>query len=121
MANKEDAGQYVCQVSAAENIFLEHTVKIRVRPEVEPQQELVRVVSGSEATLACKVTQGSPMPTGGSSLEGDSITFPSASRHFSGVYICSADNGWSRPATAEVRLDVQHIPEVEAHQLFVHN
>jgi len=133
MANKEDAGQYVCQVSAAENIFLEHTVKIRVRPEVEPEQELVRVISGSEATLACKVTQGSPMPkvtwrrkerpmpTGASSLEGDSITFPSASRHFSGVYICSADNGWSRPATAEVRLDVQHIPEVEAHQLFVHN
>jgi len=133
MANKKDEGKYICQVSAAENIFLEHTVKIRVRPEVEPEQELVRVESGSEAKLACKVTQGSPMPkiswrrkerpmpTGGNSLEGDSITFPAANRHFSGVYICSADNGWSQPATAEVRLDVQHVPVVEAHQLFVHN
>lgn len=62
MATKEDAGQYICQVSAAENIFLEHTVKIRVRPEVQAKEKLVRVVSGSEATLACQVTQGSPMP-----------------------------------------------------------
>ena len=29
------------QVSAAENIFLEHTVKIRVRPVVEAEQALV--------------------------------------------------------------------------------
>ena len=38
------------QVSAAENIFLEHSVKIRVRPEVEPEQALVTIFSSSPSS-----------------------------------------------------------------------
>ena len=38
------------QVSAAENIFLEHTVKIRVRPEVQAKEKLVTLSSASSSS-----------------------------------------------------------------------
>ena len=38
------------QVSAAENIFLEHTVKIRVRPEVQAKEKLVILSSASSSS-----------------------------------------------------------------------
>ena len=40
--------------------------------------------------------------------------------HHTGVYTCSADNGWGRPATATIRLDVQHKPEIEQEETFIH-
>ena len=47
------------------------------------------------------------MPSGRKEVHANSMTFPSATRHDSGIYICSADNGFGDPATAEVILDVQ--------------
>lgn len=61
------------------------------------------------------------MSTGEDSIEGLSLTFPSTTRHHSGIYICQADNGGGQPATAEVRLDVQHAPVVEEDQVYVHD
>jgi len=61
------------------------------------------------------------MSTGEDTIEGLSLTFPSTTRHHSGIYICQADNGGGQPATAEVRLDVQHPPVVEKDQMYVYD
>ena len=47
------------------------------------------------------------MPSGEDEVRGLSITFTSTSRHHSGIYICSADNGFGRPVNATIVLDVQ--------------
>ena len=47
------------------------------------------------------------MPSGEEEIRGLSITFTSTSRHHSGIYTCSADNGFGRPANATIVLDVQ--------------
>jgi len=135
LSEEKDDGEYVCQVSAAQPVELKHTVKIVVRPEVEPipQSGLIKVNSGESAELGCKVTRGSPdphvhwkrkerpMPSGENTLSGLSITFPKTSRHHSGIYTCYADNGWRSPATATIRLDVQHPPDVEMEMMTVRN
>ena len=48
------------------------------------------------------------MPTGEETIRGLSITYPSVSRHDSGVYICSADNGFGNgePVEQKIKLDV---------------
>jgi len=135
LSEEKDAGEYVCQVSAAQPVELKHTVKIVVRPEVKsiPQSGLIKVKSGESAELGCKVTRGSPepdvvwkrkerpMPSGEKTLSGLSIIFPKTSRHHSGIYTCYADNGWRSPATATIRLDVQHSPEIEQEMMTVRN
>ena len=40
-------------------------------------------------------------------VKADQLTFPKTSRHHSGVYTCSADNGWGSAAQARIVLDVQ--------------
>lgn len=35
------------------------------------------------------------------------MTYPKTSRHHSGHYVCSADNGFGTPTTAHITLDVQ--------------
>ena len=75
--------------------------------------------SGDSVTLGCQVTKGSPapevkwrrkerkLPSGEESINGLSMTFTSVTRRHSGVYICSADNGFGEPSTAVLRVDVQ--------------
>jgi hypothetical protein len=47
------------------------------------------------------------MPSGEESILGLSITFTSVSRHHSGIYICSADNGFDKePVETQIKLDV---------------
>ena len=69
-------------------------------------------------TLECEVTRGFPtpvihwtrkdqeMPTGEDRIEGSSLNFTSVTRHHSGIYICSADNGFGQPSVANLKLDV---------------
>jgi len=134
MADAEDAGEYICQVTAKTVLELKHTVNIRVPPKVEAAPGgLVRVQSGSPASLRCLVIQGTPTPTvtwrrrdrpmftGENKKTGLVLHFPSTTRHHSGIYICQANNGGGQPSSAEVRLDVQHKPEVETDQVFVYN
>merc|ERR1719186_1814835 len=63
-AEEKDAGEYVCEVSAAKHtpVQLKLTVKILVRPEVEPvpKSGLVTVKVGEPATFGCKITRGGP-------------------------------------------------------------
>ena len=47
------------------------------------------------------------MPSGEEEIRGLSITFTKTTRHHSGVYTCSADNGFGRPTNATIVLDVQ--------------
>jgi hypothetical protein len=60
------------------------------------------------------------MPSGEEEIRGLSITFTKTSRHHSGIYTCSADNGFGRPTNATIVLDVQHAPEVIQEQTFIH-
>ena len=72
-------------------------------------------------------------------MTGESIIFPVTSRQHSGIYNCFADNGWGSPSSAQVgqtdsslwsgeltnslqiRLDVQHKPEIEQEETFIHS
>eukprot|EP00092_Neocalanus_flemingeri_P012338 GFUD01013302.1.p1 GENE.GFUD01013302.1~~GFUD01013302.1.p1 ORF type:complete len:508 (+),score=79.40 GFUD01013302.1:150-1673(+) len=135
LADFSDEGEYTCMLSAMKQIELKHTVRVRVQPEIEsvPKSGKITVEAGQPVDLACKVLKGSPipdvtwkrqerpMPSGEESLKGLSITFPKTSRHHSGIYSCSADNGWGSPATATIRLDVQHKPEIEQEETFIHS
>ena len=47
------------------------------------------------------------MPSGEEEVRGLSITFTSTSRHHTGIYTCSADNGFGRAINATITLDVQ--------------
>ncbi len=47
------------------------------------------------------------MPSGADEVRGLSITFTEATRHHSGIYTCSADNGFGRTSEATITLDVQ--------------
>ena len=47
------------------------------------------------------------MPGGSESMVGKSLTFTKVTRHHSGFYFCSADNGFGEPGSAQVILDVQ--------------
>jgi hypothetical protein len=113
---------------------LVHTVKVRVRPEVEPEPASGKLVvrAGAPANLRCRVVRGSPapeltwrrqsrpLPGGEEELTAEALTFPATTRHHSGLYTCAADNGWGAPAEAVVRLDVQHKPEIEQEETFIH-
>ena len=47
------------------------------------------------------------MPGGEDSIRGLSVTFTAVTRHHSGHYLCSADNGFGQPSVANLKLDVQ--------------
>ena len=87
---------------------------------VVPSSGVLAVKEGESATLQCDITAGSPtpeikwsrrermMPSGEEEISGNMITFSQVTRHHSGHYICSADNGFGpQPVTAQIKLDVQ--------------
>jgi len=135
LAQESDAAQYTCQISSFKPRNLVHTVKIRVRPEINPVPDngVIVAKTGDAVTLACMLTKGSPAPevtwrrkegrkmaNGEETIEGLAFTYQQVSRHDSGVYICSADNGFGEPTTAQIKLDVQHRPEIEQEETFIH-
>ena len=61
----------------------------------------------SKFTTFCFDLQERKMPSGEEEIRGLSITFTKTSRHHSGIYTCSADNGFGRPTNATIVLDVQ--------------
>jgi len=133
LAEADDAGEYICQVTAVETIELVYNVEIRVNPVIEsiPESGFIKVTIGDPVTLSCRVTQGyptpevvwrrkdQPLPTGENTLSGLSIEFSTTDRHYSGIYTCTADNGGTETATAETMLTVQHPPEIEKNKLFI--
>eukprot|EP00090_Calanus_glacialis_P024545 TRINITY_DN3816_c0_g1_i1.p1 TRINITY_DN3816_c0_g1~~TRINITY_DN3816_c0_g1_i1.p1 ORF type:complete len:511 (-),score=71.37 TRINITY_DN3816_c0_g1_i1:374-1906(-) len=135
LADFSDEGEYTCQLSALKTVELKHSVRVRVQPQIEsvPKSGNIKVEAGQPVELACKVLKGSPlpevtwrrqerpMPSGEQSITGLSVMYPKTNRHHSGIYSCSADNGWGSPATATIRLDVQHKPEIEQEETFIHS
>jgi len=133
LAEEGDSGEYLCQISALADITLKHTVKVRVRPEVVAAHPHIKVAAGQSAELECQVTRGSPEPEivwkrqsrpfvgGQETMNGYSLIFPHTTRHHSGIYTCLADNGWGSPAEAQVHLEVQHKPEIEQEETFIHS
>ncbi|XP_059095188.1 lachesin-like isoform X2 [Tigriopus californicus] len=134
LADQSDAGNYTCQISTFQPSEIHHTIKIRVRPEVVsiPESGLIVAQTGESVTLACQVTKGNPqpevkwhrrerkMPSGEEFIRGLSFTYTSVSRHHSGNYICSADNGFGEPSETTLKLDVQHAPEIDQDETFIH-
>lgn len=94
---------------------------ISVKPEIRPIPDngIIVAESGDTVSLECEVVRGSPtpevtwrrkerkMPSGEDEIRGLSLTYTSVTRHHSGIYICSADNGFGEPTTAIIKLDVQ--------------
>ena len=84
-----------------------------------PDNGIIVSETGDPVTLACEITRGSPMPemtwtrkerkmpTGEDNIRGLSLTYQAVTRHHSGIYICSADNGFGQPSLANLKLDVQ--------------
>merc|ERR1719402_2004024 len=134
LADVGDEGEYICQVSSFDPTELKHHVKIRIAPKVEtiPKSGYVKVKAGEPLELGCNILQGSPtpnvvwtrkerpMPTGEHSVAARSIVYPVSNRHHSGVYTCSADNGFGEPVNGTIRVDVQHAPVIEQEQMFIH-
>lgn len=134
LAEESDAGDYVCQVSTFKPVEIKHSVKIRVKPVVQrvPDNGIIVAETGDTVKLECQVTRGYPtpeitwrrkerkMPTGEDAMRGLSLTYKSVTRHHSGIYICSADNGFGQPTETEMKLDVQHKPEIEQEETFIH-
>ena len=97
--------------------FFYFSVKPEVRPV--PDNGVIVTTEGNFVTLECEVIRGFPtpiihwtrkgqkMPTGEDSIEGLSLTYTAVTRHHSGNYICSADNGFRQPSVANLKLDVQ--------------
>lgn len=134
LAEPDDAGEYTCQISASRPTELRHSVQIRVAPQIRPVPHNGHLVvyQGDSATLSCDILKGNPtpeitwkrkerkMPSGEEEIRGLSITFSQTTRHHSGIYTCSADNGFGFSANATIVLDVQHAPVVEQEQTFIH-
>ena len=84
-----------------------------------PDNGIIVAETGDSVTLACEISRGSPtpemtwtrkerkMPTGEDNIRGLSLTYTAVTRHHSGIYICSADNGFGQPTVANLKLDVQ--------------
>uniref|UniRef100_A0A0K2T4S6 Uncharacterized protein n=1 Tax=Lepeophtheirus salmonis TaxID=72036 RepID=A0A0K2T4S6_LEPSM len=133
-AQPEDVGDYSCQVSAYNPKELKHSIRIRVKPEIVavPSSGIIVAKTGESVTLACEILKGDPtpevkwrrherkMPSGEEWIRGLSITYTSVSRHHSGHYICDADNGFGEESLANIKLDVQHAPEIEQEETFIH-
>jgi len=134
LAEETDAGDYTCQVSTFKPVEIKHSVKIRVKPVIQrvPDNGIIVAETGDTVKLECQVTRGSPMPeitwrrkerkmpTGEDSMRGLSLTYKAVTRHHSGIYICSADNGFGEPTETELKLDVQHKPEIEQEETYIH-
>ncbi|XP_059482890.1 lachesin isoform X2 [Neocloeon triangulifer] len=130
----QDAGDYVCQISAKDNKDLVHTVEILVPPTIrgQPSAGSMTVRKGGSVTLECKAS-GNPVPTitwtkkggtlfgGEKTVEGFSLTLDQVDRHQAGVYQCSANNGVGPPATIDINLTILYPPEIQVERSWVHS
>jgi len=129
----DDAGTYFCNVETyGEPLDQAHTLDVLVPPSVQAQPSNGKFVvrSGSTITLECRA-QGNPMPkvawtrqnsmmpSGEKSRVGSSVVVEQVSRHDAGVYVCSAENGVGKPASAQISLQVLYPPEIEIEQSWV--
>ncbi len=60
------------------------------------------------------------MPDGRERIQATELAFKNVDRHHSGVYICTANNGFGQEAKERIQLDVEFAPEVEVEEVFIH-
>jgi len=123
----KDEGDYVCEVETyTEPIHQENFLTVLIPPSVEPHPKDGKFVvrAGSTITLGCRA-EGNPrpviswrkersqLPTGKSIVEGNSILIQNVGREDTGRYLCVADNGVGKQASAIISLTVLHPPEIE--------
>jgi len=116
----KDEGDYVCEVETyTEPIHQENFLTVLIPPSVEPHPKDGKFVvrAGSTITLGCRA-EGNPrpviswrkersqLPTGKSIVEGNSILIQNVGREDTGRYLCVADNGVGKQASAIISLTV---------------
>jgi len=134
VATVEDAGKYECSLAVNnQDISITHTVSIRVPPTITKHSETyIETEKGQQVAMECRGT-GNPapslkwtrigkgkMPDGKETLEGEEFVIRNVNRHHAGVYRCTADNGFTRPAYKDIELRVVYKPEITVEEVFVH-
>lgn len=131
--SEEDAGEYICEVETfGPPLDQVHTLEVLVPPLVQPKPKDGRFVvrKGSTISLECSARGNPPptitwtrtnnmLPSGEKSLTGVSIVIQEVSRHHTGLYICTADNGVGQPSSAEIDLQVLYPPEIAVDQTWI--
>ncbi|KAK7604002.1 hypothetical protein V9T40_004275 [Parthenolecanium corni] len=94
--------------------------------------EIVEVRKGEPVTLDCSAS-GNPtpnitwarkndvLPQGEKYFTGSSYPIKQTTRHDSGVYICTANNGVQPPASEQINLKVNYAPEIQVEKNWVHS
>ncbi|XP_042222952.1 protein amalgam-like isoform X3 [Homarus americanus] len=117
-------GIYTCEIATQPPRTLSHTLTVKVPPSVYPinNRSTVTVKMGGAITLSCQAS-GNPTPKvtwsrkGGNlpgPAHGASLTLDEVVPEDNGMYMCMANNGVGKPATATVTLSVMHPPKVWA-------
>jgi len=116
-----DEDKYTCAVSTVKKEEISHTLRVRIKPEIETSpEEMVTIREGDSLSLHCTVLAGSPTPglrwskcDGDVLSEGGVYTAQNLRRDQAGCYRCEADNGYTvSPVTSDVTVIVQFAPEV---------
>lgn len=116
----EDQGTYTCEIDVlGKTISIEHTVEVMVPPAVQamPRGGVVSTRKGKDVTLRC-AGKGNPNPritwskkggllgNGRKDQEGLSLELKNVGRHDAGTYVCTANNGIGREASAEINVEI---------------
>ena len=85
----------------------------------------MHVEAGDNATLSCRLkaglptpevtwsrAKGAPWPAHSPTGEGPKTTLVKVTRHDTGVYWCTADNGFRATSRAQVKVFVKHKPHI---------
>jgi len=135
LVNREDVGQYICEVSSQPPVTLKHTVEIKAPPSVsilgKPESGRLTFKSGAELALVCEGDgdpkpnikwrrQNKKMPDGSIEMAADQIIYNSIDRKHVGTYICEGDNGFGAPAVDSIHIQVLYQPTVYVDETYLH-
>lgn len=129
-----DAGDYICHLATLHPKEITHTLEVLVPPRIQRLKSgsSVEVRKGEPVTLDCNAS-GNPIPNitwtrkndvlplGEKSISGSAYTIKQTTRHDSGVYICTANNGVGTPATEQINLKVNYAPEIQVEKSWIHS
>eukprot|EP00095_Tigriopus_kingsejongensis_P001599 maker-scaffold317_size209118-snap-gene-0.9 protein:Tk01599 transcript:maker-scaffold317_size209118-snap-gene-0.9-mRNA-1 annotation:"GF16716" len=133
LAQDEDEGKYICSMGDSEKTTIKHTVLVRAPPQItkHPANGLLLAQKGDTVTLSCQ-GQGSPapkitwsrrgktLPSGDETIDASELTFLNVDRKHSGIYTCTADNGFSQEVQEKIEVYVEYKPEVTVEEVFIH-